>query len=373
MSYYDYIVVGLGSIGIATMRELANRDLDVIGIEQGSIVNPDATSYGKSRLFRFGYEDGEYSKILRDAKEDWLKLQSENNRKLFFENGVYQLIHDDNNDHIHKVAETYEDVGLDYEIYNDPDCITDNRLFNVGSEYEAIYQSNSGILDAMGCLNTQVQKLEEENIKMKDHEKVVDWEENNDLIQIKTEHSTYETENLIITTGAWAYEQFDRLKQLISVNIHTYSHFLKCKDQLISDDVGFTFKTSKDKANLYGLVEPSIDAVKIGVYSGNDKLIGYKPSHFTRGLESQDYNPEKEVVNNLFNIPTTRYIRDSCMISETPDDDPIIDKLSDNVTIGVGMSGHGFKHSNIMGRIITDISTDSDSQYATEKFSIDRF
>ncbi len=49
-------------------------------------------------------------------------------------------------------------------------------------------------------------------------------------------------------------------------------------------------------------------------------------------------------------------IREACMYTMTPDNDPVIDRLSERVTVGCGFSGSGFKHSPATGHMLAALA-----------------
>ena len=61
----------------------------------------------------------------------------------------------------------------------------------------------------------------------------------------------------------------------------------------------------------------------------------------------------------------------TCLYTVTPDHDFIIDRMpgNDRVVIGAGFSGHGFKFTPAIGRVLKDIV---DGGVAPERFRADR-
>lgn len=62
-----------------------------------------------------------------------------------------------------------------------------------------------------------------------------------------------------------------------------------------------------------------------------------------------------------------------CFYSMTPDEDFIVDKLRDNVVIGAGFSGHGFKFAPLIGKVLADLVLDGKTKYDISPFRLDRF
>lgn len=56
-----------GRYGV-TLDKLSSKGYDVLGIEQGLFINPEATSYGMSRLLRLGSRDPDYADLLSESR-----------------------------------------------------------------------------------------------------------------------------------------------------------------------------------------------------------------------------------------------------------------------------------------------------------------
>lgn len=68
-------------------------------------------------------------------------------------------------------------------------------------------------------------------------------------------------------------------------------------------------------------------------------------------------------------------IMEHCMYTNTPDEHFILDRHPkyDNIVIGAGFSGHGFKLSPIVGKILYELSMKLTPSYDLTPFRISRF
>uniref|UniRef100_H2YDN6 FAD dependent oxidoreductase domain-containing protein n=1 Tax=Ciona savignyi TaxID=51511 RepID=H2YDN6_CIOSA len=80
----------------------------------------------------------------------------------------------------------------------------------------------------------------------------------------------------------------------------------------------------------------------------------------------------KEYYPNLVPVPS---LEESCIYSNTPDSDYILDRHPEyqNIIIGAGFSGHGFKCAPVIGRILGDMATGIPPAYDLGAFSMARF
>src|SRR6476646_180765 len=80
---YDAIVVGLGSMGSATLYHLAKRGKRVLGLEQFDIPNALGSSVGINRIIRLAYaEHPDYVPLLLRSYELWRELETVAREKL---------------------------------------------------------------------------------------------------------------------------------------------------------------------------------------------------------------------------------------------------------------------------------------------------
>ena len=85
---YDAIVVGVGGMGSAAAYHLADRGLDVLGLERFDIPHAQGSSHGYSRIIRLAYhEHPSYVPLLRAAYDEWHALEAERGTSLLHETG----------------------------------------------------------------------------------------------------------------------------------------------------------------------------------------------------------------------------------------------------------------------------------------------
>ena len=68
-------------------------------------------------------------------------------------------------------------------------------------------------------------------------------------------------------------------------------------------------------------------------------------------------------------------VEESCIYTLTPDQNPIIDRLTNkkNILIAVGFSGMGFKLGPVTGRMLADMAMDEKVNQEEDILAIGRF
>lgn len=376
MEKYDRIIIGMGAVGISALRHLSKDFDNVLGIEKGSVPNPDATSYGLTRLIQFtSYTDYSYIPILKDAVKDWESIEKESEgRKVFHNNGILEVCQR-GSDAMGETIDFFREANIEYDFLSNEEINDRYNLFQLTEDFSGIHTTVGGLLDARNCIEVQRRMAVENGASINTYEEVRDVEQSPEGVKIETDKTSYMADKAVVCLGGWTGHLFPKINDLLTVKNHSYSHFLRVTNGLKDDYPAFLVRQN-EKPSYYGLVEPSKDAVKYGV--GTDKyenLVRQPPTGFTRGIEKEGDMFEVEAAKNHFSVSTSETNRSSCMICYSPDHHPIVGEHPDyeDIVIATGMSGHGFKFSNITGKIIADISNNRETEYNSRKFSPQRF
>jgi glycine/D-amino acid oxidase-like deaminating enzyme len=96
-----------------------------------------------------------------------------------------------------------------------------------------------------------------------------------------------------------------------------------------------------------------------------------------------DYTPSEEWLERIRDF-SRQYIPGAagptiatrrCLYTLTPDKHFVVDHHPDypHVVYGVGFSGHGFKFTTLMGKMLADIAVDGSTEHDTSLFKLSRF
>ena len=70
-------------------------------------------------------------------------------------------------------------------------------------------------------------------------------------------------------------------------------------------------------------------------------------------------------------------ILETCMYTMSPDSNPIIDRLTDDLVVGFGFSGSGFKHSPATGWMLAALALGQEASvpkgFRADRYVLDRF
>src|SRR5580765_1896633 len=118
---YDVIVVGLGGMGSATVRSLADRGARVLGLERFTPGHDHGSSHGRSRIIRQAYfEDPAYVPLVLRSYDLWRQLEVDSGDHLLTITGGLMIGRPDS-ELVQGARRSAERHGLDHEMLDAAD------------------------------------------------------------------------------------------------------------------------------------------------------------------------------------------------------------------------------------------------------------
>src|SRR5699024_10995859 len=134
----------------------------------------------------------------------------------------------------------------------------------------------------------------------------------------------------------------------------------------------FTFETS-DK-QYYGFPSINGTGLKLGRHDGGE-TINPEANIAECEEDEEDAVDVKQFLNQYMHSKKHLKYGKKCMYTRSRDGNFIIDMHSDysNVAIAAVFSGHGFKFSSVVGKVVSDLITEGQTQQNISPFSLRRF
>ena len=371
---YDIVVLGVGGMGSATLYTLAKRGLKVCGIEQFGVAHDRGSSHGETRLIRKAYfEHPDYIPLLNRAYDLWYEVEREADEQLFVKNGLV-LAGKPDSEVIKGLDFCYEKHDLPHEKLTVDEAKKRFPQFHLPEDFVVYFDPIAGFLHVEKSVE-QFAKLGQKNsATLYTNEKVLNWQANQNHVSIKTGQREILTNKLIITTGAWANREM--LSLGIDFDIWRKVLFWYDSPEIANYKLdGFpSFYVELDFGGFYGF--PAIN--DMGLKIGEHQIPGItsRPDELTRALMPND----EPVVLRFFEkvFPRFQPARTNftvCMYTITPDFNFILDvhPEHENVIIGAGFSGHGFKFAPVIGEILADLAIDGSTSHPIDFLRLTRF
>lgn len=369
---YDVIIVGAGSMGMASGYYLAKEGKKVLMLDAFTPPHEEGSHHGDTRIIRFAYGEGaSYVPFVKRAGELWHELESLVNESLFLQTGVVN-IGEPTCAFIRNVKASAALYDLALEHYSAAEAMNKWPGLFLPANLVACFEPTAGVLLVEACIRAYKKLALEAGASLQTNEKVLAIQAG-DIVQVQTVHNSYKAKHLIVTAGAWATE----LLQTVDVSIpvtptrKTFAWF-EADEQLYRDEVFPAYCFEFADSTYYGF--PSIDGagLKLGRHDGGDVV---NPNDPLRPFDASDTVDLQNFIDQFMPQHGTLKYGKTCKYSMTPDEDFIIDFLPEhqNIVIAAGFSGHGFKFSSAVGEALAELIVEGKSKQDLSTFKLSRF
>ena len=372
---FDVIVLGLGAHGSSAVYHLSKKNIKVCGIDRFTPPHAFGSSHGQSRIIRQAYHESPmYVPLVMEAYKLWNELENISGKNLLLKTGGI-ILGDENSMIVNGAKLSAETHNVPYDYLNYTEIQREFPVLRPTEETVAIVEQNAGILFPEECIKTNLELANKNGATLLFGEIVQSINIKNNSVEVVTDKNIYETQKLIVSVGAWLNDLLPELK--LPLNI---------KRQVL-----FWFKN--DNKQMQKFIEPKHLPIFIWEYSSPHIFYGFpdlgngikiaphhegQPIHpdlLSKEVYENEIKQMKNVLDEYFNVNATFNFSDVCMYTNTPDEHFIIDYYpsNKNVIIASPCSGHGFKFSSAIGKILCEMATNQPVQFDITPFRINRF
>lgn len=371
---YDVIVVGLGAMGSAAAAGLAERGLNVLGIDRFGPAHDLGSSHGGSRIIRQAYfEDPAYVPLLLRAYELWEKLEADSGEDLLNRTGGL-MIGPPGCRTVAGSRAAAEHWSLPHELLGAAEVRRRFPTMTPGDGEVALYEPNAGFVHPERTVSAQLGLAERHGAELHYDEPVMRWHAlpGGSGVRVWTSNGVYTADRLAICPGAWAPELLADLGVGFRVERQVQYWFAPS---------GGTGAFAPDRQPIY--VWEDAAGVQIYGFPAQDGAGGgVKVAFFRKGVpctpESIDRTVQqgeieamrRHLADKLPGLAAEFLRAKTCMYTNTADEHFVLTTHPehDQVTVACGFSGHGFKFVPVIGEIISDLVVTGTSQHPIEKF-----
>lgn len=376
---YDTIVVGAGIEGSAAAYDLAKRGQTTLLLEQFPLPHSRGSSQGHSRITRMAYAKPFYSHMMVESFRIWQQLERETGTQLYIKTGLVSVDKTGSED-LRDIARSLESVGVEYEMLSAHGLRSRYPCLSFDDSYSAVLDPTAGILRADKCLNAFQREFEKCGGLIHAEEPVLRvMADDADRVTVTTSATSYQARTVILAAGPWTSRLVEPLGLRLPLEVQRISVCYWERQQ--ADAYGrldgghpVFIKHDPHVTHVYGL--PSLEYpthVKVTSLGG---LRCDPDSRDALGSDQLGIRVAGDVVRtHLPGVKATPSIVETCLQTMTPDRHFIIDRHPTwkNIVIAAGFSGHGFKLSAVVGKILGDLATTGRSSYDLSHFAMSRF
>jgi N-methyl-L-tryptophan oxidase len=374
--HYDVIVVGAGSMGMATGYFLAKQGVKTLLIDANDPPHTMGSHHGETRIIRHAYGEGrQYVPLALRAQALWMHIEEESGIKLFANTGVLSL-GPRGSSFIQEIIQSSEVYGLPIEVLDSDEVNRRWPGWNVPDGYVGCLEATSGVLFSEECIRAMRRLGCTYGMELLVNTAVQGIDIEADGVRVRTVSGSYWAERVVVTAGAWA----KRLLLVTGLNVPLQPvrkavAWFECNEQLYSSSVFPTFMCELGQEHYYGFPSFNGSGIKVGRHDGGQPI---DPDTMDRTFGS---NPEDEGDLRRFlsqfmpHANGRRIAGKTCIYTLTPDEHFVIDQHPEfrQLVFAAGFSGHGFKFSSAVGEILSQLVMRGKTDQDISMFSVRRF
>lgn len=377
--HFDAIVLGAGGVGSAAAYYLAKAGQRVLLLEQFELNHQNGSSYGYSRVIRYSYDNPIYINLMRAAYPLWFALQDEADETLYVKTGGLDF-GDPSQTTFQSLKRSMDEANLPYEHLTAAEIRQRFPQFTPDDGMEGLFQESTGLLKASRCVLTHTHLAQARGATVMDNTPVLKVIPRTHGVEVQTAQETFTSDRIVMTVGSWA-------KSLLAdQGIHLPLKIMPCQLGFYQPSDPALFRPGRFPV-FFAHMNGDFGEMPYGIPHEDDS-IGVKVTTFygwdTVDQPSQvDYTPSEEWLERIRDF-SRQYIPGAagptiatrrCLYTLTPDKHFVVDHHPDypHVVYGVGFSGHGFKFTTLMGKMLADIAVDGSTEHDTSLFKLSRF
>ncbi|AGA64579.1 putative sarcosine oxidase [Liberibacter crescens BT-1] len=370
MSYdYDLFVIGSGSIGAATSYYAAQAGLKVLAFDTTHPPHTQGSHHGKTRIIRYAYAEGEkYVPMLLRARTLWKKVMHDSGEKLLQECGLLHIAPKASN-FISRMQRSAKMFSLPVEFLEREEILQRWPMFKIPSGYIGIYEANAGFLYSEKAVTAYIRLAKQVNCQQLFQCTVNNLIPLSEGVEVTTSFGRFRGHKAVISTGTWI--KFLLPQWPITAIRKVFTWYQANEDYSIDNHFPAFIIEAQDGCHYYGFPADK-HGLKVGKHQGGQLITSPEQCQPFGNLESDRQEVSDFLQSFLPDIQVLLH-GESCSYELSPDEDFILDQLTDQIMVITGLSGHGFKFSSVLGEIAMKFSQNSLTEFDLSPFSLKRF
>ncbi len=372
---YEYIVLGCGGIGSGAAYWLARREgRDVLGLEQFELGHPHGGSQDHSRIIRLTYHHADYTALTPHTYTAWATLEEESAVQVVTKTGSIEMALRDS-EHRRELdiyAGAMDAAHIPYERIDGEEVMRRFPQFRIEQAVDALWQADTGIADAVKGNAAHIGMARYHGATIIDKCPVAAIRPIDEGVIVETADETYICRRLIVTAGAWA----DRTLADIKLNL--------------------SITATQEQVTYYAtpnLKEFAIGRFPIFIWHGPDIFYGFpvygevatKAAIDASGPpvtpDTRTYEPDPEREERVESwlrqyVPGflgPKLYTKTCLYAMPRDRNFVIDTVPDHPQIIIcNGAGHAYKFSSLLGKILSQLAIDGETEYPIAPFTLNR-
>jgi len=356
-----HVVLGAGAMGSSAAYQLARRGEPVTLVEQFSPGHDRGSSHGAARITRHSYADARYARLMPEAFRAWRLLEADAGQNLYLRTGGVSLC-PPGDDYVARVAASLDEIGVPFRRMTGARLRKDLPVFQVPDDTDALFEPDAGILAAARIVRAQVELAREfggEKTVVLFNHPVLRIDLDADRPTLVTAAGTITADRLIVTAGPWTQRLFPdwpvplrtTRQQVVYFRPRVPERFAPGRFPI------FIVNGATEHDDFYGM--PAFDGFGVKVAKhGREEINPDQPDPTVGDAYHHSIRESlRACLPELASAPIDH--TEVCLYNVAPGEQFQLTLLPERTDIAVASpcSGHGFKFSALIGRVLADLVT----------------
>ena len=355
-------MIGLGGWGSAALWRLAERGVAVLGIEQHGIGHDQGSSHGQTRLFRVACKEHPgLVPIALKSLELWTGLGAETGEVLVRQTGCLGTGSPDSPS-VRGVLAAAAAAGVPVgKLSHDELVARQPQYAGLAPDDVAVWDPGAGICYPERNVRAQVAAAERLGAEVLANTVVSGIEDGPDGVIVHTGTGELRAAQVVVTAGAALGTLMPDLPVTPRPTPVTWFRPKDLgSDEFTLDRFPAFIWSRPDGQGLWGhgSAEDYLIKVGIGRASSPENAVAELSAAVAKALPGLDPQPVEVK---------------PCIVTDSPDDQFLVGRLSERIVVAGGDSGHGFKHSAGIGELLARIVTGEATYCQTDFLDPTRF
>ena len=355
-----HVVLGAGAVGSAAAYHLARRGEPVLLVERFALGHERGSSHGAARITRHSYADPRYARLMPEAFRAWRALEADAGQNLYLRTGGVS-ISPSGVDYVARVAASLAEIGVPHRRMTGADLRKALPVFGVPDDADVVFEPDAGLVAAARAVRVEVElarSLGGDRTRVWENCPVRAIDLDGERPAVVTDAGRVEADRLIVAAGAWTARLLPGFpvplrptrQQVLYVRPPDPPAYAPGRFPV------FIYKGADDLDAFYGMPPFEGPGVKVARHGGPetdpdapDPVVGgaYRETvrEFLRGC-----------LPALADAPVER--TEVCLYTVAPDEEFQVGPYRGrpDVLVASPCSGHGFKFSCLVGRVLADLA-----------------
>ena len=354
----DTVIIGGGAMGSATAWSLARRGHAVTLLEQFEPGHHRGASHGASRNLSLAYADAPYLDLLAEAVPLWSSLEAESGVTVFSPAGIVNHGPNASYDRIHDALHAY---GFDAAFLSPQEA--SERWAGIRFDTRVLHMPQGGQLNADAALPAFQGVAAEAGAEVRHGVRVAALRIVGDHevhLTVETAHGPEEliARTVVVTAGAWTSTLLEGAVTVprLTVTQEQPAHFAIADAGAVGP--GFNHRPDPGSAGydywysgVYGMLTPG-EGVKAGWHAVGPVVDPDRRDFTAEPVQLRAL--QRYAREWLPGVDSESLVDVSCTYTLTDDENFVLDRIGP-IVVGAGFSGHGFKFTPAIGRVLADL------------------